>query len=143
MTSRKMPAGWIVAGATASCPALMKTDMIVCACASSASNLRAVSAVMAGASVGGNRSRRAGPLPLGGRRERIGARRPFATKPEEGGRHGSAPLPREHGAHRGDELGFGHGDLRRTALEPSLGVADRRRQLGALDEVLDLHLAAG
>ena len=46
MQSRNTSAGWMTAGATASCPALVKTDMTTCACASSASNACAVSAAI-------------------------------------------------------------------------------------------------
>ena len=45
-TSRNTPAGWMIAGATASKPALVKTDITVWEVASSASNCFAVSAAI-------------------------------------------------------------------------------------------------
>src|SRR5215475_1642327 len=51
-------------------------------------------------------------------------------------------MPREYLAHLGDDLVLLAGELRGTALTPFLVGGDCRRGLGALDQVLDLHLAA-
>src|SRR5215471_5828118 len=51
-------------------------------------------------------------------------------------------MARQHFAHLGDKLGFLAGELRRARLAPLLVGDDRGRGLGALDQVLDLHLAA-
>src|SRR5437588_6153227 len=51
-------------------------------------------------------------------------------------------MARQNFAHFGDDLAFAAGKLRRTGLAPFLVGGDRRGCLGALDQILDLHLAA-
>src|SRR3569833_2074230 len=51
-------------------------------------------------------------------------------------------MTREHFAYPGDEFVLLAGELRRTALPPFLVGGDRGRSLRALNQVLDLHLAA-
>src|SRR5262245_19346233 len=67
-----------------------------------------------------------------------------SAAPEGAGRRAAsaALVPREHLAHRFTQLVLRHPDLGRTALAPFLIGGDRRRLAGALDQVLDLHLAA-
>src|SRR5438132_10090784 len=51
-------------------------------------------------------------------------------------------MARQHFAHTSDDLAFGAGKLRRPRLAPFLVGGDRSRRPGALDQILDLHLAA-
>src|SRR5689334_23218348 len=51
-------------------------------------------------------------------------------------------MARENFAHARDDLPFRAGELGRPALAPFLVGGDRASRLGALDQILDLHLAA-
>src|SRR5437762_7052063 len=51
-------------------------------------------------------------------------------------------MARQHFAHLRDKLIFAARKLRGAALAPFLIGGDRGRGFGALDEILDLHLAA-
>ena len=51
-------------------------------------------------------------------------------------------MARQHFTHPGDDLVFPAGELRRPRLAPFLAGGDRSGSPGALDQVLDLHLAA-